>query len=185
MLKPTNNNNNLRGIRVYLGGNIENSIDPYGWRNELTSELSKLGIICLDPTKNILENHPQETEYFKNNLRQLREKRQWKKIKKLIEPIISRDLRAIDISDVIIFRLEPDKPTWGTVHELVVSLNQKKPVLILIDDMKRFPIWFAGLINMNMVFEKIENLIKYFCNINNGTVIPDPHYWKFLLKELR
>lgn len=179
------NTGTFYNIRVYLGGNIENSVDPYGWRNELTSELSKLGIICLDPTKNILENHPQETEYFKRNLKQLREQKQWKKIKELISPIISRDLRAIDLSDIIIFRLEPDRPTWGTVHELVVSLNQKKPVLILIDDIKRFPIWFAGLVNMDMVFEKIENIVEYFYGIESGVIVPDPRYWKFLLKELR
>lgn len=172
--------NILNKTYCYLGGNLENTNDALGWRALLTQKLEELGVICLDPTRQMFRGQIAETEESRLELKQWRENGEIDKIQPFMKEVVRRDLRAIDISCFTIFRLEPTKPTWGTVHEIVVAVQQRKPVLILIDDIKQFPLWFMGIINMDYVFTNINDLIDYLRKVNSGETPIDDKYWKIL-----
>lgn len=177
--------NILNKTKCYLGGNLENTDDCINWREKITKELNSMGVICLDPTKQILTEQVTETEEDRIMLKNWRENCQFDKIHAFMKNVIRRDLRAIDFSYFMIFKLEPTKPTWGTVHEIVVSVQQRKPILILINDKRQMPLWLIGLVNMNYVFEKMEDLISYLKKLDSGEERMDAKYWKILNEELR
>ena len=175
----------LKGTLCYLGGNLEYTADAEGWRDSLTKKLNNLGIKCLDPTKQTLINQAAETEEDRKQLKEWRAAGEFEKIHDFMISVIRRDLRLIDYSSFVIFQLEPDKPTFGTVHELSISSVQRKPILIIIRDRKTMPLWLMGLINMDFVFESQDELIDYLIKIDNGEVELDSKYWKLLTEELR
>ena len=132
--------NMLNGTYCYLGGNLENTDDAEGWRKILSSHLKSLGVVCLDPTKQMFKNQCAESEDVRKQLKQWRGNCEYEKISDFMKAVIRRDLRAIDISTFTIFKLEPEKPTWGTVHEIVLASQQRKPILILIDEIQKMPL---------------------------------------------
>jgi hypothetical protein len=162
----------------YLGGNLENTEDALSWREKLTGELSKMGIVCLDPTTKMFQDQIAETEEERKKVKTWRENGEFDKVHLFMKEVIRRDLRAVDLAYFTIFKIEPTRPTWGTVHELVLASQQRKPVMLLIDNKKNTPIWLMGMINMDFVFETIDELTDYLSRINAGSERMDSKYWK-------
>lgn len=170
---------------TYLAGNLENTSDATIWREELTEKLNQLGINVLDPTKQFLTEQVTENEQDRINVKIWRENKEFKRIHDFLVPIIRRDLRAIDYSSFVIVKIEPDKASYGTIHELIIASIQRKPILILIDNIKLMPIWLIGLVNMDFCFEKIDDLMNYLKQVNEGKIPLDTKYWKLLIPSLR
>lgn len=172
--------NILNKTICYLAGNLENTSDAEGWRDRFAKKLSLLGVTPLDPTKKMFLDQLEETEEVRKELKEWRSTGQFDKLHSFMKEIIRRDLRAVDLTTFCIFKLEPSKPSFGTIHELVVASQQRKPLLFLIDDIKQMPLWLVGLINMNYVFENEEDLFNYLNLVNNGKISLDTKYWKIL-----
>lgn len=170
--------NILNKSYCYLGGNLENTEDALLWRQKLTEKLSKIGVKCLDPTTKMFQDQIAETEEERMKVKAWRENGEFDKVHIFMKEVIRRDLRAVDLAYFTIFKLEPSKPTWGTVHEIVLASQQRKPVLLLIDNKKNTPIWLMGMINMDFVFESIDELIDYLERIDTGLEPIDSKYWK-------
>ena len=166
--------------RTYLGGNLEYVLDEYKWREQVTEALNNIGIICLDPTQKCFVDFPNETLKDRILLKEKRAAGDETYIKKYMSDIIAKDLRSIDISDFIIFKLEVDKPTFGTIHEFVVAEKQHKPLLIIVEDRTLVPLWLRGLLQDEWIFTSIEDCIEYICKINNGEIKLNTKYWKLL-----
>jgi hypothetical protein len=175
--------NILKKTTCYLAGNLENTSDAEDWRNRFAKKLSLLGVTALDPTKKMFLDQLEETEEVRNELKKWRETGQFDKLHSFMKDIIRRDLRAVDISTFCIFKLEPSKPSYGTIHELVIASQQRKPLLFLIDDIKQMPLWLIGLVNMNYVFQNEEDLFIYLNLVNENKIALDTKYWKILLDE--
>ena len=175
----------LNKTKCYLVGNLENTEDAYDWRKIYTEDLEKLGVKCFDPNKNHFLNQSSETEEDRNTLKQMRDNGEWEYVHNYMKGVIRRDLRFIDLSTFIIGNIEPDQPTWGTIHEIVMASIQKKPILLTIKDKKRFPLWLAGLMDMDLVFEKWEDLLKYLVKIDSAETPANPKYWKILMEDYR
>lgn len=176
----------LYRTRTYLAGNLECTEDEYTWRKKYTEFLEGLGVIVFDPTRKCFLGFEEEKREERFKYKEMRKQGEFDKLSSIFKEIIAKDLRCVDISDFCIFRLEPDKPTWGTTHELVVASSQKKPILIVTNDPEgNFPLWFTGLVNPKTIFKTDDELFEYLTSINNGEVELERKIWRLLEVEYR
>ncbi len=176
--------NRLNKTKCYLASPLENT-NNLDWRSIITKEFNKLGIVCLDPTIPVFENQVYESAEDREMLKEKRAIGDFKFLHEYMVQVIRKDLREIDIADFIIVNLEPSKPTYGTIHEIVVSSQQRKPIICIVPDRKSMPLWLIGLLNMDFVFESIEEVVNYINAVDSGAVEIDSKYWKLLLPEFR
>jgi hypothetical protein len=177
--------NILRHTRVYLGGNMEYTSDSTTWRDYVEEQLKEIGVISLNPLKNIFLGYEAETKEIFESLKKKRKEGKYDEVSKYMQSVVSKDCRSIDLSDFVIFKLEIEKPTFGSVHEYVVSTIQKKPSFIVVKNKNEFPLWLFGITNMENVYENIDDVIKYLYKIDSGEIKYDKRYWKLLNYDLR
>ena len=120
----------------YLVGPIEYSDNCFDWRVTITEAIKQIGIKCFDPNRDHFINQPTETKEDRSRLREQRESGDWASITKYMKDVISRDLRMVDLSTFIIAKVDPETPTFGSIHEIVIASLQNKPILIYTDDKK-------------------------------------------------
>lgn len=168
---------------TYLIGAIHTTMENDSgvkWREDITPTLVNLfNIIVLNPCKTSLNgfgeiNSPKDVRYFKD----LIHKREYAKIKDEFYWIVKKDLRCVDKSDFVIFNYHPKLPTIGSMHEVIVAIGQKKPVLIkcdegLIDD---FNPWLLTLIKPQWLFTSWEAMWEYLKQIDTGNL--DSSWWR-------
>lgn len=175
--------NLLKNSWTYLVGNLEYTEDGHQWREQVANNLSSLGVKCFDPNKEHFVNQPSEDQKTRNKLKEARAAGNWDFVCKEMRAIVRRDLRYVDSSNFIICRLEPQLPTFGTTWELCEAARQRKPVLFYLKDKTEFPMWFAGIFNMDLVFENWPQMFSYLIKIDRGDIYADPKYWKILINE--
>lgn len=135
--------NTLQATRVYLSGPMDfvgsRTIEKYlGWRAVMTPILKALNIRVLDPwNKPNIRGHKDygqeglvndreaySTDFWTNNATRARfEKDFWE--------TVHIDLRMVDIADFVIAFCPTNIYSVGTVHEIIVSRMQHKPVLLV------------------------------------------------------
>ena len=149
------------------------------WREDITPILeNKYKVVVLNPCKMSLNgfgeiNTDKDVKYFKELIKQ----RKYAQVKEEFYWIIKKDLRCVDKSDFVIFNYNPTLPTMGSVHEVVNSINQKKPVLIKCDEeiMDHFNPWLLTLIKPQWLFTSWDDMWVYLDKINNGNL--DSSWW--------
>lgn len=170
---------NLKGAFCYLAGHIETSENAISWREMATLELEKIGLRALNPLIQCFENQLNESEEQVKYLKGLLSERKFSEVHDYAKHIIRRDLRMCDRADCLIVNLEADRGTYGTTHEIVLASVQRKPILVRMDDLSKIPIWYAGLIDFDLAFEKWEDLFNYLKEINSSSLDKiDSKYWK-------
>jgi nucleoside 2-deoxyribosyltransferase len=155
------------------------------WRAVLQEALGRMGIICLSPTDDVFIGHVREDKAMNNNLKKWRQAGEFDKVQAAMKQIVQKDLRMVDISDFIIFNVDVDRPTWGTTHELVQAAFERKPVLLIVKDRARTPLWFMRYVGKESIFETLESVIQHLEGIHRGTIPFDVRYWKVLLEQYR
>lgn len=143
---PKKTKNHLKGARVYLSGPMDFVASramekKYGWRTRVSQFLKGYGVIVFDPW-----NKPQIRglyEYGKEDVKSIEVREKWtfdpgeKGIKARGEcastfwETMHIDLRMVDVSDFIIAYCPTNIYSVGTVHEIVVARQQRKPVLFV------------------------------------------------------
>lgn len=175
----------MNHTRVYLAGNMECTSDCNSWRNYVKSEMAKMGVVTLSPLETTFYNQRSETDEDRENLKSRREAGLYDEVHEYMRGVIQKDLRLIDISDFIIINLEVDKPTFGTIHELVVATQQKKPIFLVVKDKKRTPLWLLGLIKPKYIYESIDDVMNKIRDIDSGSHRMDSEKWRLLTADLR
>lgn len=177
----------LQGTRVYLAGNLEYNTEENArnWRDFLAEELGILGIKTLDPTLVVFEGQPHETEEVRQWLKDARQEEKFDEVVNYMIPVVQKDLRQIDLSDFIIFNICVDAPTFGTIHELVIAIQQKKPVFISVGDKKKVPLWLLGIVPHRYFYNNVEEILEKIKQINSGEEEIDSDRWRLLIEELR
>jgi nucleoside 2-deoxyribosyltransferase len=169
--------NYLRDKQVYLCGAMFGYDDSgVAWRDMLTPHLKDMGIDVVDPTKTTA-NGVGEVEDDKKRFRDLILKEDWVQLKEEFWPIVRKDLRAVDKADFLICYYNPIIPTIGTIHELVVASQQKKPILLKYDreHLHKFNPWVSCLIKHQYFHNNWESLLEHLRTINDGVF--DTSYW--------
>ena len=69
---------------------------------------------------------------------------------------------------------------FGTIHELLNSLAQRKPTLVVINGGRaRAPNWLFGIMDYNFMFDSFDDLQIFLNQINDGTIGGDLSRWVF------
>ena len=151
----------LEGRRAYLSGAIEFGSDT-SWRVGPSKVLvEEFRVDLFDPF-----NDPKQQ--WAPALKLAREQRNYDEMQKIANNFVRKDLSVVDASDFLVAYLPRGVPTTGTVHEIIVKSNSKKPVLIVCPEGKQFvPFWYWGFISHSQMFGNWEDLYQYLREVND------------------
>jgi hypothetical protein len=175
--------NYLNNSSTYLVGPIENTHDCFSWREAITPILINFGIKVFNPNVDSFLYESPEDSNTRAFLSERRNEGDLRYIHSRFKEIIRRDLRYVDLSTFIIANIDPVIPTWGSVHEIIIASQQKKPILIYTPNKKTFPMWMCGVVNPDLIFETWEELVRFITQIDSGEIFADPKYWKLLTNK--
>jgi len=174
--------NVLKGLRCYLAGPIDAAQDDgVGWRNEVTKWLKKMKVSVLDPcNKPISYAAFKEIDDEKQKMMSLKASGRYFELSQRMGEIAHVDLRMTDISDFLIVYVNPNITMFGTIHELINSLNQKKPTLVVVEGGKKnAPNWLFGIMDFNFIFEDFEELHDFLKLIDTESIQANLSRWVF------
>ncbi len=176
----------LNGLRCYLAGPIDAAEDDgVGWRKDLTKFLRPFGITVFDPCKKPLAySQYKEVEEEKKKMMHLKETGRYFELTQRRKGIVHVAMRLVEGSDILIIYLDMDIRMFGTIHELLNSLAQRKPTLVVIEGGRaNAPNWLFGIMDYNFMFDSFEDLQIFLEQINDGTIGGDLSRWVFFSNE--
>ena len=69
---------------------------------------------------------------------------------------------------------------FGTIHELINSLNQKKPTLVVVEGGKEVaPNWLFGIMDFNFIFDSFGELYDFLGLIDTEAIQANLSRWVF------
>lgn len=174
--------NRLKGLRVYLAGPIDHADDDgVGWRDMMKPFLKKKGMLTLDPCdKPINYASYGEVGEEKTKMMELKKLGRFFELSEQMKAICHVDLRMTDVADCVIVYINPDIPMCGTIHELVNSLQQRKPTLVVVEGGKKnAPNWLFGIMDFNFMFDSFDDLKDFMGLVDEAAFRPDLTRWVF------
>lgn len=176
---------------LYLSGAMDFADDGgKGWREEWTQKLIDIGINqkqiynpCRKPFNKAQLDLDDESRIWK----ECRESKDWDRMEKTASQIMHVDLRLLDKSDIVLvnfprmdngFRV----PTYGTIHEIVVAHQQRKPIFIVWEKTGKTDCsaWLMKLVGHKNIFTHVNELIKHLQAISRGKKPFDANEWLLL-----
>lgn len=151
----------LKGRVCYLSGPIENGGD--NWRPPVTDVLvNTFGINLFDPFED-----PKQ-QWFEP-LMKAKAAKNYDEIARIARNFVRKDLCMVDRSDFLIAYLPYKVATCGTHHEIINSVNSKKPTLLVCEQGKEnLPLWYYGFISHECMFDSWEKLYDYLYCVETG-----------------
>ena len=167
----------LKDKRCYLSGPIEFGDGP-DWRTEPKHILTdEFGISVFDPFAD-------PKQQWAPSLKEAKAKKDLKTIVDVCHQFVRKDLCMVDRSDMLIAYLPHKVPTTGTVHEIIISNNSKKPTLLVtnLEDITFIPLWYFGFIPTEFMFAGWSSLYDYLRKIGGEEKLHDR--WDFILGKI-
>ena len=168
-----------------MAGNLEYTSDAENWRDRMEASLTEMGVTVLSPIKPMFDFQEAETPEFRRELLEARSSGDFSYVKERMKPIIERDLRLIDLCDFCVINLEVCKPTFGTIHELVIAEQQQKPIFLIVRNKRVTPLWILGLLDSKYIYESQDEVISTLRGIDQGVIQHNPKKWKLLSPDKR
>jgi nucleoside 2-deoxyribosyltransferase len=167
----------LKNASCYLSGPIEAADPKDNWRIEPSKVLVKeFQLNLFDPF-----NDPKQQ--WAPALVKAREEENYDKMSEIAKKFVRKDLSVVDASDFVVSYVPRGVPTVGTVHEIIVKSEQKKPVLLMCPEGKKYvPFWYWGFIHHSQMFGSWETLYQYLREVNEGKV--DNHRWDYVYGKI-
>lgn len=165
----------LKNKRCYLSGPIENDETPQdNWRTEPKKVLvEEFEIDLFDPFDD-------PKQQWVNPLIEARSKKDYNMMSEIANKFVRKDLCMVDRSDFIIAQLPYKLATTGTHHEIINSVNAKKPTILVCPQGKEFvPLWYYGFIPHEMMFGSWNELYAYLRQVNEG-LHKDEKRWAYV-----
>jgi nucleoside 2-deoxyribosyltransferase len=164
----------LKGKRCYLSGPIENANPKDDWRIEPSKILiEEFGIDLFDPFHD-------PKQQWASALVTAREEKNYNEMARIANNFVRKDLSLVDSSDFLISNVPKGVPTVGTVHEIIVKSEQKKPVLLVCTQGKEHvAFWYFGLIPHSQMFGSWNDLYNYLREVNIGKH-SDNYRWDYV-----
>lgn len=164
----------LAGKRCYLSGPIENDASGHNWRTEPKRVLvDEFGIDMFDPFDD-------PKQIWVSPLNEARQKHDYEEMARIAKMFVRKDLCMVDRSDFIISYLPYKVATTGTHHEIINSVNAKKPTLLICPQGKNLiPAWYYGFIPHEVMFGSWDELYNYLRDVNAGKH-KDNNRWHFI-----
>lgn len=165
--------NFLKNTRLYLSGPIEfdNGIN---WRTEPIKILTeRFGINIFDPYSDPKQNWTEQIKEARGN-------KDYDTMTKIAKGFVRKDMTMVDRSDFLIAYLPFKHATTGTHFEILNSLNQKKPTILICPQGKEnIPVWYYGIVKHHFMFGDWNSLYEYLQEVDEGNHI-DNHRWAFV-----
>jgi nucleoside 2-deoxyribosyltransferase len=163
----------LLGARCYLSGPIECDTTSFNWREQPVQILTtEFGINVFDP-------HADPKQQWLPQLKEAKAKKDYEKMSTIAHAFVRKDLSIVDRSDFLISYLPAGVRTTGTVHEIINSVNSKKPTLLVSEHKEDIPLWFYGFIPHEVMFSGWDELYSYLKDVNEGKHIHNRR-WAFI-----
>lgn len=170
----------LKNTLCYLCGPMDRVADGgVLWRRRITPLLKNIGVGVLDPCKKPT-TFAVEDSNFRHNIESLKSSKQFNRVRKLMRDIAAIDLRMVDIAHFVIMYMDTDAHMCGSYHEAFVSIQQKKPLLIVCKQGKEsIPNWLFGVMPHEHMFSSFNELIEYLNDVDKGRDNNDYNRWRF------
>lgn len=164
----------LAGKRCYIGGPIEFDPQAWDWRTPLKQFLRE-EMKC--DVKDPLEDSKQSAQ---PDLIAARDRQDYEEMRRIAKTFVEKDLGIVDRMDFLISHVPHRVPTTGTVHEIVVSVDAKKPTLLVCPQGKHLAaLWYFGVIPHQHIFGSWEDVISYLREVNDSKHMGDRR-WRFV-----
>lgn len=145
-----------------------------GWRKEITPFLEEMNVRVFNPLEPMFHGTAYLNEIKRPHMTNLIENREWEELRTEVKEINKWDLRAVDLSSFVICNFNNDVHMCGTYEEIFLANNQNKPVLCVVKDKTKLPLWMYGRIpTRSHMFESWDALKAYLKGINSN---PDFHF---------
>lgn len=180
--KPMEKGNKLKDLRVYLAGPIDHADDDgKGWRTSAEKWFEKRNVFVFNPcNKPVTYQKYKEIDEEKTKMMALKASGRFYELAQRMKEIVHVDLRMVDVSDFVVVYLNPEIGMFGTIHELINSLHQRKPTLVVIEGGKtKAPNWLFGIMDFNFMFDSFDNLYEFLTHIDEGYIEADLKRWVF------
>lgn len=172
--------NYLKNKVCYLAGPIHaasTNDDGTGWRNYITPFLiEKFGLIVEDPCKKTANGFGEVAD-DKKMLKELIKQGKFLEVKEKFYPIVRKDLRSIDKSDFLIVVYDPTIHMCGTIAEVVLGHQQRKPMLMFFDKEKIEHVnpWMLTYFKHDSIFTDWNKLLQHLEEVDAGNF--NTSYW--------
>ena len=170
----------LKHTLCYLCGPMDRVDDGgVGWRRSITPNLKEMGVGVLDPCDKPT-SFAMEDSGFREKINELKEMGMYASVEKLMKEISAIDLRMIDIAHFVIMYMNVDVHMCGSYHEAFVSIQQKKPLLVVCEQgVSAMPSWMFGVMPHQHMFSSWEKLINYLHRVDDGEDNEHHKRWRF------
>jgi hypothetical protein len=164
----------LTDARLYLSGPIEHSTDSFNWRTEPTKVLTeRFKVDLFDPFSD-------PKQQWLPALKEARDRKDFAEMSRIARSFVRKDLGKVDRSDILIAYLPYKVATTGTHHEIITSVNSKKPTLLVCPQGVEFiPLWYFGIVPTEVMFGSWEALYDYLDSVNRGEQVHN-NRWAFV-----
>lgn len=178
--------NILKKTKSYNIGAMEYVSDGETWRDRCDKFLGELGVTCFNPYKRPFESDIKEDKESQRLMREWRESGHLWKVHEHMKEIIAADLAMVDRADFLIAYINPDVPTFGSMHEIVAANQQKKPIFVCIEGgVEKTPLWLLGLLPVRFFYNNFDDLLEMLRKIDAGEVKIDSNRWRLFKPEYR
>ncbi len=156
------------------------------WRERVSTELSKIGIVSFDPYNKPFVNAFEEDNNTRARLKALMKNGEYDEVAKWMKEVRIFDLRLCDLADFLIIRIVPEIASWGSAEEIYWSNRMKKPMFIAIEGGKeKTPLWLMGTVPHRYIYNNVEEIVDTLKKINSGEIKIDSSRWRLLKPEFR
>jgi hypothetical protein len=109
-----------------------------------------------------------------------RDRKDFETMRAIAKIFVEKDLGIIDRMDFTISHVPHKVPTIGTVHEIIVASNAKKPTLLVCPQGKHMAgLWYFGVIPHQHIFGSWNEVKDYLIEVDQKKHLEDRR-WRFI-----
>jgi len=169
----------LDGAKGYLAGAIT-YVDDDGvcWRKELKKYADILipRLSFLDPTDKPM-GLGSEIGFEKGQAKKWKQDGEYDKLTRHVKKYRRYDLRMTDEAQFLIWYIDLDIFTVGSIDETINCEKQKKPLFAIIKQGKKnAPDWLFAMMKHQEMFESIQECVDYLAKLDSGEIEMDERW---------
>lgn len=169
--------NYLANKRFYLSGPIQFNNDSKNWRTDVVKVLrEEFQIEVFDPFDD-------PKQQWSEPLKAAQAKKDYDEMARIAKMFVRKDLSLVDRSDAVISYVPYKVPTFGTTHEIINSVNAKKPTILVSESKEKVPLWFYGFVPHEFMFGSWEEAFQYLREINDNKHLEN-NRWDFIRDKI-
>lgn len=166
--------NRLKGQITYLSSPMEHAPDGgVIWRKLVTPKFHSMSIGVIDPCDKPFLSVLNEDKSMREEVAILKREGKFQEVRKIYKKIVSEDLRSTDLAMFLTVNLNMKHKPIGTLDEVFMASNQRKPVLLVCEDGKEnIPNWLFGRLNPDLFFSSFDEMFTFLRRVDSGEITP-------------